>query len=98
MTPEEHRAMAEAAAMALDCGAWEGVETENGGWVESGPLNEGYIQWHRTAADFLKRFGEGDRFLGEGMLAFASTDLAQELAHHRGWCPNRDNPALVLEC
>jgi hypothetical protein len=83
MSLEEGERLAEQAAQNLDCGAWEGVSTPNGGWVEQDAERN---VWHAVAADFVRRRAVGERSLTEGMLAFATYDLACELAHLRGWC------------
>lgn len=87
MTAEEHVELAEIAAMDLDEGSWQGYASPNGGWLESGPVDEVERQWRATARDFMRRFQAGERTLTEGMLAYAAHDLARELAWIRGWCP-----------
>ena len=84
---EELRELADAAATALDCGAWQGVRTPNGGWVDGPPWNEKERRWRETAAAFLASYQAGERALTEGMLAYAAWDLACELAWLRRWCP-----------
>ena len=80
-TEEELRMLAEQAALNLDCGAWEGVRSENGGWVEDDPDRR---EWHEVAADFM---APSSGQLTEGMVALATYDLVCELAALRGWCP-----------
>ncbi len=86
MTLEEQAELSEIAAMDLDEGSWQGYESPNGGWLESGPIDDIEEGWRATALDFIMRFEAGERSLTEGMLAYAAHDLARELAWIRGWC------------
>ncbi len=88
MTPEEQTDLAEIAASNLDGGVWQGCYTPNGGWEDGRPWSEDEQLWRLTAHEFLKRYQAGDRLLTEGIVAYASDDLARELAWIRGWCPD----------
>lgn len=89
LTGDEPQRLADVAALSLDCGAWQGVETPNGGWTDGQPWDEGEQRWRETAADFLARHRQGERVLTQGMMAYATYDLARELAYLRGWCPGK---------
>lgn len=85
MNGEEQSALAAIVASNLGCGAWEGFRSSNGGWLETGDdLND----WHAVAADFMMACESEAPVLTEGLIAYASYDLACELAHLRGWCPD----------
>lgn len=81
--------LADAAANQLDIGAWQGVQTPNGGWTDGEPWDDRESAWRAVAAAFLARYKAGDRRLDEGMIALAPWDLARELAWRRGWCAGR---------
>lgn len=79
--------LADMAAAVLDDGSWEGVVTPNGGWVDGEPCDDEERSWRKAARDFLERYQSGARVLTEGMLRYATWNLACELAWMRGWCP-----------
>lgn len=80
--------LASAAADNLRRGAWQGVKTNEGGFEDGPPWDEGEAQWRATARDFLhRRQLRPDAPLTEGMVHYALNDLARELAWYRGWCP-----------
>jgi len=89
MSPHEHAQLATIAFRCIDTGAWQGVETANGGWEDGEPYDDHERQWRLTARDFLDRYAAGDWHLTEGMLVYADGDLARELANLRGWCPRK---------
>ena len=84
----EAYALAEAAFLNLDTGAWQGCSTTNGGWVDGQPPDDAERAWRKAARDFYERCRAGDSVLTEGLIAFATLDLACELAWLRGWCPD----------
>ena len=80
--------LASAAADNLRRGAWQGVKTNEGGFEDGPPWDEGEAQWRATARDFLhRRQLRPDAPLTVGMVHYALNDLARELAWYRGWCP-----------
>jgi hypothetical protein len=88
--------LADMAAAVLDDGSWEGVATPNGGWVDGEPLDDEERSWRTAAKDFLERYQSGDHVLTEGMLRYASWNLARELAWIRGWCPLAAAPTAAF--
>lgn len=86
LTEEEHPLLAECAYDNLVSGFWEGVVPLDRGW-EDIPLTEQEASWRAVAQDFADRYRAGERRLTEGLVKYALTDLAQELAWLREWCP-----------
>jgi hypothetical protein len=84
-TQTELAELADAAAVALDEGAWQGVRTPNGGWEDGPAWDDTERAWRTAAKEFLRRYQSGDRALTEGMIRYAEWDLARELAWMRGW-------------
>jgi hypothetical protein len=86
MSTTEHAELVTIARDNLDGGYWQGFSSPNGGY-QDGPAWSDYERaWRAAASDFMARVSRGEPWLTEGMIAYATHDLAKELAWVRGWC------------